>query len=361
MEKVDLLIGEDRAVGGTAGGFVSGSYFGYWSELDICSEIDGYSTVGFKAPFEVARREFRDTFRPFSFKPLQLLVNLENIFKGTLVDVAPEISKDERSINVTGYSTPMVFADCDLPASMVSQAEFKNLDLRAICTSVAEAFGIGVEFRMDPGTPFPRVRIETDKKVQEFLCNLTKQRNAVLSNTADGKLLVWQSVEPGNPVHNFTQGESPLVHVEPAFDPREYYSEITGFGRRTKKFPSARYTGQNPWLRSPLRPHTFKLDSTERGDVPDAVNAKLGRMFANMATYRITDIPTWRDPKGKLWQPNTTITLLAPDAMCYRRTELLIRRVELHQDKDKETASLDVVLPGAFSGKVPEFLPWDEP
>lgn len=363
MEKVDLLIGEDRSIGGDAVGglgFIEGDLFGYWSELDICMEIDGYSTVGFRAPFEVSRREFRDTFRPFSFKPLQLQIKLETLFKGTLVDVAPKISGSEKVVEVTGYSKPMVLADCDMPATSLP-LEFKNLDLRAICEAVCSPFDIQVEFQTDPGTPFPKVKVDTDKKVHDFLSELAKQRGVVFSNTDTGKLLCWKSIDQGSPVCDFVQGQSPLSEVEANFEPREYYSEITGFGKKTRKFPSSKYTAKNPWLSNPLRPHTFKLDNAERGDVPDVVNARMGRMFANMATFRVSNIPTWRDPKGRLWKPNTTVTLTAPDVMVYRKTELLVRRVELHQDKQAESATLELCMPGAFNGKVPEVLPWDEP
>jgi hypothetical protein len=46
--------------------------------------------------------------------------------------------------------------------------------------------------------------------------------------------------------------------------------------------------------------------------------------------------------------------------MIYRETEMLIRDVSLRQDPGGETAALHLVLPGAFSGAMPEFLPWDE-
>ncbi len=46
--------------------------------------------------------------------------------------------------------------------------------------------------------------------------------------------------------------------------------------------------------------------------------------------------------------------------MIYRESELLIRNVHLQQSPDKVSASLDLVLPGAFSGEMPETLPWLE-
>jgi prophage tail gpP-like protein len=104
------------------------------------------------------------------------------------------------------------------------------------------------------------------------------------------------------------------------------------------------------------------VPDTDPAEVPDATKAELGRMFANVASWTISDLPTWRDPQGELWQPNTTVTVNAPYAFIYRDSELLVRSVRLRQDpKNGERADLNVVLPGAFSSEVPSFLPWDEP
>jgi prophage tail gpP-like protein len=85
----------------------------------------------------------------------------------------------------------------------------------------------------------------------------------------------------------------------------------------------------------------------------------LGRMVASVATYTVEDLPTWRDPAGKLWAPNTTIMITAPGAMIYKETELLIRAIKFKQTGDEETATLELVLPGSFGGTQPKALPWD--
>jgi prophage tail gpP-like protein len=82
-------------------------------------------------------------------------------------------------------------------------------------------------------------------------------------------------------------------------------------------------------------------------------------MFASMAAYTVENLPTWRDPRGQLWAPNTTLRLIAPSAMIYTEQEFLIRDVVLRQDDESLTASLGLALPGAFSGETPESLPWD--
>ena len=101
------------------------------------------------------------------------------------------------------------------------------------------------------------------------------------------------------------------------------------------------------------------MPDTQDADVKAAVEAKIGRMFGNVAFYSIT-LSTWRDSKNNLWKPNTTLKLNAPAAMIYTDYEFIIRSVRFEQNSISQTATLNLVMPGTFSGKIPETLPWDE-
>jgi len=109
-----------------------------------------------------------------------------------------------------------------------------------------------------------------------------------------------------------------------------------------------------------IAPLSFLVDDTDAGDLPDAVRAKMGRMFGNAVSY-VVEVPTWRDPQRGLWWPNTLVTLEAPEAMVYRPTTLLVRNVVLHQSAESQTASLGLVLPESFGDQVPASMPWEEP
>lgn len=358
LEAVQITVGEDQDIDT---GRVIGSYFGYWSGVEIKRSIDTYSSVKFDAPFEPERKEFRKMFRPFTFPKLEVLINLETIVTGFVLDVEPELSPEFRKLNVTGYAKPAVLHDCMLPPDAFGKGlEFKKLSLRSIAERIGAPFTITSDFRDEDSTPFDKVKLEIDKKLQEFLVDLAKQRSRVLTDTPAGELLCWQSVEPGNPVASFVEGVQPLTKVSAKFSPQEYYSEITGFGKKKRARGEARWTALNHWLEAPRRSHTFKLEDSERADVPTATLAKLGRMFASILEVEITDLPGWRDPQGNLWQPNTTLKLTSPSAMIYRESEFLIRDVVFRQTPETETTSLTLVLPGAFSGKLPDDLPWDE-
>ncbi len=338
---------------------IDGERVEHWSEIEITDSLDAFSTVKLVAPFEAERAEFRELFRPFSFKPVSVFIGDDVAFKGKMVGVDPRISPDERSVEVTAIALPGVLVDCNAPATSVP-LEFKRVDLKTIARALLEPFALDIDFPDDVGAPFEKVKVEVDQKLIAFLIELAKQRTQVLANTAEGALLCWRSVAPGNPVARLEQGKAPVSAVSASFNPQEYFSEMTGFASTKRGRKGSKHTEQNPWLREVLRPSSFKLDDTEKGDAPEETRARMARMFGNMAAYTVEDLPTWRNAEGALWRRNTTVTLLAPDVMVYRETELLVRQVTLKQTASRYSATLGLVLPGAFSAELPKQLPWME-
>lgn len=330
-----------------------------WPSITIHRQLDSFATVQADgAPFDSSRLEFRETFRPMTFRPLEVFVDDERIFAGRLVGVVPDAEAKSATVSVSGYAHPGMLADNMEPEDSLP-LEFKGLGLRAIATTLAEPFEIVVRFNDDAGAKFAKVKLEVDQKPYDFLADLARQRNGVLTSDSDGALVFLRSIGVGDPVGRLRLGEHPVLRVTPAFGPQGYHSHITGYAKHKRGRRGGRYTVRNPYLTDVLRPMAFKLSDTDPADVPTAAVAKLGRMFGNAATYTV-ELATWRDPKGRLWKPNTTVLLTAPDAMVYRETELLVRAVTLFEDATAKRATLQLVLPGAFTGEIPEVLPWAE-
>lgn len=339
---------------------IEGKRFEHWSELELTLSLDTFATCVFRAPFEPERRDFRDLFRPFSFRPITIRVDNDVLFTGTMVGVEPEQDAHSSAVSVTGYSLPGVLNDCNAPGDTVPHA-WEQTTLRTIAEQLASPFGIGVKFEADVGKPFIKAKLSETESILTFLSELAQQRNCVWSSTADGRLLCWKSVSTGSPVGTFVvDGEQPVTSITATFNPQGCYSQITGFGKSKRRGVGNKHTEKNPWL-TRLRPHSYRVPDADPGDVPQATRAALGRMFADMARWSLDSLPGWRDPNGKLWEPNTTLMLTAPKAMIYRRSELLIRSVTLRQDATSETASFELVLPGSFSGETPSFQPWEDP
>jgi prophage tail gpP-like protein len=336
---------------------INGTRFRFWGAARVTRAIDNLDTVEFSAPFEPDLPDFREAFRPFSYQPLDVTVGGEQLFTGTLVAVDPAIEEGGVTLSVSGYSLPGVMADCTAPASAYP-IEFNGQTLPDIAAKLAEPFGITVEFQAEAGAPFERVALAPGAKVLPFLADLAKQRNLVISSTEAGALLFWQSSAQGDPVARLQQGSAPVESVEPFFNPQDYYSHVTGIEQVVVGVYGSQFTVKNARLAGITRPVSFKTKDTASGDVKGTVEAAAGRMFGNAVAYSIA-VATWRDAAGVLWAPNTLITLLAPGAMVYAEYTFEIRSVAFNVDEDTRTAVLDVVLPGSFSGSLPETLPWE--
>lgn len=327
-----------------------------WETIEIQRTLDSFSTVGFSAPFQPERDEFRSTFQPFSYKPLDLHVGDELLFTGTLLGVDPALDPESKNVQTSAYSLPAVLADVTAPATAYP-LELNGLKLGRIAETLAEPFGLTVQMDADDGAVFRRVALDPDQLIQSFLIELAQQRNLVISDTPAGALRFLRSTSGGAPVARLREGQPPLTSVVSTFSPQSYFSEITGIAKTRSGRGGARFTVQNPFLSGVTRPHTFRLEDTDGADVPAAARAKLGRMLGAALSVSC-EVPTWRDASGALWKPDTTVLLEAPGAMIYRETEFIIRDVTLRQEPGSLSASLSLVLPGAYSGEVPTELPW---
>lgn len=276
-----------------------------------------------------------------------------------MVAPSPELSENAIILNVGGYALPGVLNDCNAPASAADTLESNGQTLRDIAATMAGFFGIPVVFDGDPGPVFDRVSCGKSKKVLSFLAELAGQRNFIINSTPTGALRFVRSVGAGSPVAVLEQGRSPVQSVAPSFNPQEYYSHVTGFQPVDISGVGTQYTAKNSFLAGVIRPLSFQAPDTSDSNVPEAVNAKIGRMFGNIVSYSV-EVSTWRDPNGNLWEPNTTIKLTAPGAMVYSQYEFIIRGVRLTKTGNSETAVLTLTLPGAFSGEIPGSLPWDD-
>lgn len=337
---------------------INNTRFRFWDSVTINRTIDSIDTVEFTAPFTSEDASFRRLFKPFSFQDVVIFVGGQTIFNGTLINVRPEITDTSKTISVSCYAKSGVLNDCNAPSSAYP-LEFNKLSIIDIATKLCLPFGISVKLDApSQGAIFERVSCDPDRKILDFLTDLAKQRNLILTNSIDGGLVFLQGALFGASVANLEQGKSPLVSVRPFFSPQDYYSHITGIEPVVTGTEGSQYTLKNSRLPSTIRPFTFQANDTLSGDVKSAVDAKAGRMFGNMLSYQL-EVSTWRDGFGNLWQPNKNILLQSDDAMIYSKSEFTIRSVIFEKDANKETAKLDIVLVGSFSGIVPSRLPWD--
>ena len=331
--------------------------FRLWQSMNIARTIDAPDTISITAPFEPDDAAMREAFRPLSFNPMSVSVGRELIFNGTMIDPVPSTDQTDRMISVSGYALPGVLNDCTVSASDYP-VQFDNADLRTIVNQLIEPFGLSVVFDGDAGAPFERVAIQPAERILSFIIKLAQERGLLVASTARGDLRFWKGVTTGLPVARLEEGEPPLLSVAPTFDSQSFYSHVTGVQWVITGLLGNQYTQKNTLVSGAFRPITFNVTDTQGGDLQSTVEAKTGRMVANAVTYSVP-VSTWRDSRGKLWEPNTLITLRAPGAMVYNEYTFLIKSVSLSATPTERTALLELVLPGAYTDNLPESMPWD--
>lgn len=352
---------------------VDGKRFSGWTSIEVSRAMDAFSTVKLVAPFDPTEAAQRALFTPFKFGRIDVNLGDYLLFKGTVVGVEPEADADSASVSLSAYSLPGVLGDCHLPKSALP-SEFKKLSLDQLVAKLAEVFGLeSVVSMAKASTPFAKLKVETTQTPLDFINNLVKQRGGLVSSTRDGKLLCYDPTDPGSPVAylrlqkpfpdgsvTVDDGASSVSKITATFNAQDYFSEITGFSATRRKDKGRSFTELNPWLRNVMRPTSFSPDSADGSNIEDAVKHKHGLMFANMASYVVEDMPTWLTPKGELWSPNTTVSVIAPEVLIYEKYEFLIREVTFKADANSMTSSLNLVMPGVFSAKAPKTLPWTQ-
>jgi prophage tail gpP-like protein len=335
-----------------------GRRFGEWSEIELSLGLDSYRCASLSGPWDPDRKEMRAAFEPLAFPEVTIEIGDELFLTGKVQDVSPSVDATQASVGVTAYSTAFWLTEICAPPELAR--EFSGVDLKQIAQHLAgAALGLVVNIDGKPGAKFSRVKCEPDEELHAFLAELALQRGFVLTDTASGDLAFRSEGATGSPVARL-DGQ-PLGRVSAQFQPGRWFSHITGRAcKRSGQQQGSKYTQPNQLYRGTVpRHHCASTGDTGSADVPRATKAMVGRMVASSATYTIEDLPTWRDPSGELWAPNTTILLTAPGAMIYSETELLIRAVKFRQRADVETATLELVLPGSFGGTLPKGLPWD--
>ena len=336
---------------------INGQRFRFWDTARLIRAIDTLDSMEFTAPFDPNDARQRAAFKPFTYPQVEFEVNGGRVFNGVSLGPLPSVDSESKSIQIGGYARAGVLSDCNIPVSAFP-LEFNNAGLGQIAEKIAGFFGIGVTFTADAGATFDRVACLYDQRALDFLADLAKQRGLVIGNDVNGDL-VFRTADTGTAtVTQLEEGRAPLSSVSVFFDHQQYYSHVTGIEPVVVGATGSKYTVTNARLAGIIRPYTFKVADAVGGDVQPAAEAKMGRMFANMASYSV-NVTTWRDAAGRLWEPGATVSLFAPSAMVYTPYSFVIRSAVFERDAGSERATLDLILPGSFAGKIPEALPWD--
>lgn len=333
---------------------IDGKRFEQWESVNLNLSLDSIDTFGIATPFQAYNQEFREQFHPLSYKSLEIRLNDDPILVGVLAPKAATLS--EKTASLGGYSRPGLLNDLPVPFDKYP-LEFKNQDLQRIAQQLGAIYDVSVSLSTPIGAPFERVSPEPTQKILEFLTELAKKRAVLLSNTLNGELRFFNPGSSGTTTP-LRQGEIPLLNAKIDIDEQNYFTSVTGLGAAQAGRDPEAFTVPLPALPGVNRPFVYTVSDATGAELEAAVKFKAGRIFAN-AIKISADVLGWRGADQRVWSPGDFILLWAPNIWLYNETKLRIRTISLSQSASDETASLDLVFPGAYSGQIPTSLPWN--
>ncbi len=338
---------------------IDSKQYTFFTDYTIKSSIDSFDIVELTSPY-FDTDEYRSRFRPFSYKDVNVYYGNDLFMVGTLLAPQASIEPDSEVLTISIYPKCGVLNDCNMPISAYP-IEFNGLNLKQIAENIASIFSIGVEFDGNPGYPFEKVAIEPSDTPLQFLIGLAKERGFLITNNTYGDLKIWKADKGSKAIDFISAGKTPFVSCSPKFDPQIFFSEVTGLTGETEISSSEIYTWKNPFLTGVFRPKVIELDDSEEIDLEQTVQSYAGRMFAQAGTYELK-LNSHRNRKDEYWKANTCISVFSEKSNIYTKTKFIIPSVILSRSADEgDTATLSLVLPGAYSGELPTTVPWEPP
>jgi len=340
-EKVSLLLGGKR--------------FQFWEDVKIDLSLDSIDTFSFTTPFLADDKVFREQFRPFTYSSLEIRIDDGPLLTGFILSKSSAVGN--KTLSLGGYSRPGLLNDLPVPRDKYP-IEFKEQTLSKIAATLGGYYDIDVNFDVSPGAKFsPQVGLEPPQKVLEFLIRLAQKRSLLVGNTLEGKLNFFV---PGKSRNNtpLVQGQPPLLSATASYNEQEMFSSVTGLGKSDAGRDPESFTFPIPILKGIDRPFIYTVSDALGAELQSAVKFKAGRLFAGAISITV-NVSDWRGANGKIWTPGDFITLQAPDIFFYNETRLMIKNVSLSQQADNDSASMNLIFPGVYSGELPEKMPWD--
>jgi prophage tail gpP-like protein len=338
---------------------IDGEKFTGFTGYNLTLAYDTFDTFSFSAPYDPEIKELRKIIQPFTFKSCEVYYNDVLMFRGTLLTPDPELTDQSSEITLEGYPLCGVLNDCMVPPTKYP-LQCMGLTLRGIAEAACEPYSIPIIFEGDVGPEFTEVSIEPTDKILDFLTKLSKQRNLLFTNNAKGQL-VFFNPKTEKPFVSFVEGNSPLISIKPKFSAQDFFSHVTGFGKTDAEYPSVSYTFENKYLikKGIIRHQSLTVEDAETiNDLENSVRAHAGRMFADCVNFELL-CNGHVNEKGELFRKGMTVCALSPSAMILRETNFIARSIKLSRTTEGKTTTLSLVLPGSYTGEIPEALPWE--
>jgi prophage tail gpP-like protein len=333
----------------------------FWGSVEIGFNFDTLAdTFTISTPWISDDLDFRELFKPYSYKSCTLYAGGVKVLTGTIVNIRTKTDAKSRTLTIDGYSKPGILNDVTVSSSSWPVA-IRRLNLQQIAQNLSRPYGLNIIFEGSPGAAFSgkdTVDIDPAQKIGNFLSGLARQRGFVMSSDKEGNLL-FQKTTTEAATATILEGEYPYITSDVFYNGQNRHSSITAIKSNMGRGRGQKAVVNDPGLDGINRPLVWRAGDTNSGNLRNAAIAQMGRQIAESNIINVSVIGWHRIQDSLLWKDNTRVIYRAEGDMIYEETEFLIRNVRLKKNQNSATSDLTLIFPEAYNGQIRQNYPWD--
>lgn len=312
------------------------------------------STFSFAVYLDPIRTDLWSLFRPGAYPKVVIEHNGEVLLTGTLWPTSGNDSPMPELTTVSGYSTSGILEDTGIhPDSFPVQ--YDGLTLKEITQKLITPFGVSLvvdaTVAAEVEKAYDTTTASVSGTVKSYLAELCAQRNIIMTHDEQGRLVYTKASAKQLPVTYF-EGGPPVTKITPSFSGQSIHSSIVVRKQADSDGGNAgKSVIQNPYGTGRVCIRNVQQTSGKDTDTQSAARNILSEEL--LAIKYTIDMDRW-EINDKVARPGMIVSVMAPNAWLYQKTNLFIDGVDLTGDSEKETAVLTCVLPEVYNGQTPK-------
>lgn len=311
--------------------------------LDTAADL-----VKFETPFDSSIEENRDLFEPYAYKPIQVFIDSDPVFTGTIINITPTTESDKNTLTLEAYSLTGILNDCTYPTTAYPLT-FEGLTLPQIAKKSASYFNLGFVDSTNDSYMFKDEDVHPSTVVFSYLSGLAKKRGVILTNDNMGNFVVTFA-STISAMQTLVEGSPNVLSITNNSSGQKFFTTYAGLlDENVDEGSSNTYTAKNKFMVdvSVRRPTVFEVDNVETGALKEVVESTLKRTVGASVTYTLA-VEGWRDSNQELWHVNKRLNVQYPSIQIYEPYEFLIKDLTFSKDSSKEVTTMLLVLPQAY-------------
>ncbi|MDD5013671.1 MAG: hypothetical protein PHW73_01035 [Atribacterota bacterium] len=335
---------------------ISGQKFDNWNNFKLSL---AYNSVASTFSFDglVLTKEQKQLFKPLSYHACQVHFENELLLTGTIISTSTSIDNNKNLGGISGYAKPGVLEDCPVPISLYP-LQSDGMTLREISEKLLKPFEISIvvdsQVSAEMDKKYEKSTADPSSSVKDYLCELAKQRNIVITHTASGSLLFTRAQSDKQSIATYIEGK-PSTRISLSTNGQGLHSEITVQKQATIGTDVAGEETIKNNLISIFRPTVTNQTSGDNNDTSNSAKMVRASELKNITLTIETDRWKWYDGK-KLYmiKPNEIIEVESPSNFINKRTRFFVESVDLTGNQEGVNAVINCVMPETYSGEEPK-------